>query len=142
MRLIALFAALVLCCSDALAGATPATDPAASANLVQITLSLLLVVGVLIGFSALFKKFGLNRMMNSGPFPVKVIGAVSIGNNQRLMVIEVNDEWIVLGVTPQQITNIATMPRQETPDTAGPGNKVQFSAWMQSAFEKYHAKKP
>ena len=133
---------IVLCGWSALAGAGTATESAASVNLIQITLSLLLVVGVLLGFAVLFKKFGLNRMMNNGPFPVKVIGAVSIGNNQRLMVIEVNEEWIVLGVTAQQINTIATMPRQEAADIAGPGNKLNFSTWMQSALEKYNAKKP
>ena len=110
-------------------------------GLIQITLSLLLVVGLLVGLSVLFKKFGLNRINST--LPVKVIGAVSIGNNQRLVVIEVGDEWILLGVTPQQITTITSMPRQETASSSGNGeNRVNFSAWMQSALEKYHAKKP
>lgn len=107
----------------------------------QITLSLLLVVAILIGFSVLFKKFGLNRI-NSGAFPVKVIGAMAIGNNQRLMMIEVGDQWLLLGVTSQQITTLTTMPRQATAPAADGIDKTNFSAWMQSALEKYHAKKP
>jgi flagellar protein FliO/FliZ len=111
-------------------------------GLAQITISLLVVVGLLIGLSVLFKKFGLNRIANGLPF--KVIGAVAIGTNQRLMVIEVGEEWIVLGVTPQQITTITTMPRQENmiSSGSGPDGKANFSTWMQSALEKYHAKKP
>jgi flagellar protein FliO/FliZ len=122
------------------AATTP--DGVGSGSLIQITLSLLLVVGLLVGLSILFKKFGMNRII-SNSFPVKVIGAIGIGNNQRIMVIEVNDEWIVLGVTPQQISTITTMPRQESSN--GPGNdmgKIKFATWMQSALEKYHAKKP
>jgi flagellar protein FliO/FliZ len=134
-----------LCCASASftnVGAAESTESAATGGLAQITISLLVVVGLLVGLSVLFKKFGLNRIANGLPF--KVIGAVSIGNNQRLMVIEVGDEWIVLGVTPQQITTITKMPRQENVpgSNSGGDGKVNFSTWMQSALEKYHAKKP
>ncbi len=118
-----------------------ATESSSAGGLIQITFSLLVVVALLIGLSILFKKFGLNRISNS--LPIKVVGAVSIGNNQRLVVIEVGEEWILLGVTPQQITTITNMPRQESGGGSNNGeNRVNFSTWMQSALEKYHAKKP
>jgi len=126
--------------SNAAGNATTGADPVSAGNLTQITLSLLLVVGLLIFGSFMFKKFGMNKF--NSPFPVKVIGAISVGNNQRLVVIEVGEDWIVLGVTPQQISTIATMPRKETPPGSGLGDKINFSTWMQSALEKYHAKKP
>jgi len=128
--------------SPAVAAAATSSDSMGSGSLTRITLSLLLVVGLLIGLSVVFKKFGVNRIINNS-FPVKVIGAIGIGSNQRIMVIEVNDEWIVLGVTPQQISTITTMPRQESANGSGPDlSKIKFATWMQSALEKYHAKKP
>jgi len=135
-KIISILSMLALCGAS---HATDVTDSPASVNLMKITLSLLLIVGLMIGFAVLAKKFGLNRIQ-SGPFPVKVIGAISIGTNQRLMVIEVGEEWLLLGVTPQQITTITSMPRQEMPAAGVPGQ--QFSSWMQSALEKYNAKKP
>lgn len=122
--------------------AAEAVDPTSSGSLLRITVSLLLVVGALVGVSVLFKKFGMNRITNQ--FPVKVIGAVSIGNNQRLMMIEVGEEWILLGVTTQQINTIATMPRQEPVSNANgiAAGKANFASWMQTALEKYNAKKP
>ena len=136
-----LLLALATCCATARASAG---DTVAAGGLMQITLSLLLVVAVLIGISVLFKKFGLNRI-NNGAFPVKVIGAMAISNNQRLMMIEVGDQWLLLGITPQNITTLTTMPRQENSGSAGSAgspDKTNFSTWMQSALEKYHAKKP
>jgi len=135
-RLITLLGMAALCGAS---HAAEVTDSPASVNLMKITLSLLLIVGLMIGFAVLAKKFGLNRIQGSS-LPVKVIGAISIGTNQRLVVIEVGEEWLLLGVTPQQITTITSMPRQETPAAAVPGQ--QFSSWMQSALEKYNAKKP
>ena len=133
-----LFLALATCCGTAQAAAS---ETLATGGLMQITLSLLLVVAVLVGFSVLFKKFGLNRI-NNGAFPVKVIGGMAISNNQRLMMIEVGDQWLLLGITPQQITTLTTMPRQENTSASGSPDKTSFSTWMQSALEKYHAKKP
>ncbi len=148
-----IFSALLLSCWCAICHATPATATASSAatatpdgigsgSLIQITVSLFLVVGLLIALSIVFKKFGMNRII-SNSFPVKVIGAIGVGNNQRIMVIEVNDEWIVLGVTPQNISTITTMPRQESTNASGNTlSTVKFATWMHSALEKYHAKKP
>jgi flagellar protein FliO/FliZ len=119
--------------------AASATDTPAAANMIQVTLSLLLIVGLLFGFSYVVKKFGLGKMINSSQFPVKVIGAISIGSNQRLMVIEVGDEWIVLGITPQNMTTITSMPRQVAPAANEAGN-LKFASWMHSALEKYQSK--
>ena len=111
----------------------------ASGNLLQVTLSLVLVLGLIIAISMGFKKFGINRMQSN--LPVSVIGAVSIGNHQRLMVIEVGEEWIVLGVTPQNISTIPSLPRQSAEVTVTDITKPNFATWMQSTLEKYHAKK-
>ncbi len=140
MKLVTPCIAILLCLCCAVTHAATGADPVSAGNLTQITLSLLLVVGLLIFGSFLFKKFGMTPF--NRPFPVKVIGAVSVGNNQRIVVIEVGEEWIVLGVTAQQISTITSMPRKEIPDGAAMGDKIKFSTWMQSALEKYHAKKP
>ncbi|PRC90786.1 flagellar biosynthetic protein FliO [Solimicrobium silvestre] len=146
MKLLTLFWLVVYCSAshavDASAGsAAGSTTSLAAGNLIQVTLSLLLVIAILIALSVAFKKFGLNRIQAA--FPVKVVGAISVGNHQRIMVIEAGDEWIVLGVTPQHISTITSMPRQKSDDTSNSNgnNKAHFSTWMQSALEKYHVKK-
>ena len=129
---------LVYCTQSMAADATVVN---ASGNLLQVTVSLVLVLGLIIAISIGFKKFGINRMQSN--LPVKVIGAISVGNNQRIMVLEAGDEWLVLGITPQNITTLTALPRQENPVSADPANnQPNFSAWMQATLEKYHAKKP
>lgn len=125
-------------------GAAMAAETAVAANsttfpsLARVLISLIVVIGFLIVLSVLFKKFGLNRMTST--FPVKIIGAMSLGRNQRLVMIEVGDEWIVLGVTPQHISTVTKMPRQEVEVNAG-ADTPNFPAWMQGALQKYSAKK-
>ncbi len=101
-------------------------------NVVQIVVSLLVIVGVLIGLALVFKKFGLNRLY--AHFPLKIIGTMSLGSNQRIVVVEANDEWIVLGVTPQHISTITRMPRQETPVSVNPINPNNMPKWLKKVL--------
>lgn len=127
---------------DAIAAETAVVaNNVAAPSLARVSISLVLVIGLLVLLSVLFKKFGLNRMNMS--FPVKIVGAMSLGRNQRIVMIEVDDEWILLGVTPQQISTITTMPRQEeamNTDAEG-AQKANLPTWMQGALQKYAAKK-
>ncbi|MCD6026394.1 MAG: flagellar biosynthesis protein FliO [Solimicrobium sp.] len=110
-------------------------------NIVQIVVSLIVVIGLLILLSVAFKKFGLDRMNSN--FPVKVINAINLGSNQRIMTIEVGDEWLVLGITAQHITTLTSMPRQEVSDKShfGSTEKLNLPDWMQSAVKKYSYRK-
>ena len=114
-------------------------NTAVPGSIVRIVVSLVLIVGLMIVLAVMFKKFGLNRMQST--FPVKIIGAMSVGNNQRIMIIEAGEEWIVLGVTPQNISTITSMPRQEESNTIVRADNPNFPAWMKQAFEKYSVKK-
>jgi|GEM_PF-5985977 len=116
-----------------------AANTAVPGSVVRIVVSLILIVGLMIVLAVIFKKFGLNRMQSG--LPVKVIGAISVGNNQRIMIIEAGEEWIVLGVTPQNISTITSMPRQENNNTIVSADNPNFPAWMKRAFEKYSVKK-
>jgi len=134
--------ALTLLAYAASSHAADAAVDVATGSLLQVILSLVLVLGVIVAISIGFKKFGLNRMQSH--LPVKVIGAISVGNNQRVMVIEAGDEWLVVGVTPQNMSTLTTMPRQQSSDTTtnlSNPNQPNFSAWMQKNLEKYHVKK-
>jgi len=107
-----------------------------SGNLLQVIGSLVLVLALVFFASCAIKKFGLRTL--SPELPIRVIGSVSIGSNQRIMVIEAGESWIVLGVSPQQITTITTLPRQESSSASKPN----FSAWLQQTIEKRHVKEP
>lgn len=129
MKLIfpSLFVFLSMPCIASAAEAVAATH---SPNMTRMVISLIVVIGILIMLAVVFKKFGLTRLQSNLPF--KIIGAMNVGTNQRIMVIEVGEEWVVLGVTPQQISKITSMPRQET-DLI---DQATMPAWMQKAFMK------
>jgi flagellar protein FliO/FliZ len=40
-----------------------------------------------------------------------LVGALSLGGRERIMVVEVGDQWIVVGASPGRVNALATMPK-------------------------------
>ena len=83
------------------------------------------------------------KRMGGGRFApgsvVKIVGGVSVGNRERVMVVEVADQWIVIGVAPGQVNTLATLPRQEQPAAQPAPGVPNFSAWLKQTIEKRNA---
>jgi flagellar protein FliO/FliZ len=119
-------------------GTAAIQNPANSgmANLLQVVGALMLVIIVLLGCAWVLKNHGPRNLL--GRVPVRVVGGVNIGGRERVLVIEVADQWIVIGATPSQITPITTLPRQNmAEDNEVPGK--QFSVWLKQMMEKRNA---
>lgn len=115
----------------------PAAVPDATGSLLRTVSGLAAVLGLLVLCLWGMKRVGGGRM-SSGSV-VKVIGGVSVGNRERVMVLEVGDEWIVIGVAPGQVNSLAQMPRQAEATPAQP-DAPGFAAWLKHSIEKRHAK--
>ncbi len=105
-------------------------------GLLQIFLGLIAVLALMAVAAWSFKKIG--PAASGNKVPVKVVGGVSVGNRERIMVVEVADQWIVVGVTATQINTLSTMPRQtglaDQQDDTQPVN--QFSTWLRRTMDK------
>jgi flagellar protein FliO/FliZ len=105
--------------------------------LLQVLLGLVIVLGLMAGAAWTLKRFGIAKA-NTGT-TVKIVGGVSVGNRERILVVEVADQWIVVGVAPGRVNTLSTMPRQENTvaPEAAPEAK-NFSAWLKQTIEKRH----
>ena len=120
---------------DSMAGmyGSPAPSGSGIGNLLQVLGALIFIIMLMLGLAWFLKNHGPKSLM--GRVPVKVVGGVSLGGRERVLVIEVADQWLVIGATPNQITTLATLPRQPTPeDEPVPGK--QFSIWLKQIMEK------
>ncbi|MFN3789721.1 flagellar biosynthetic protein FliO, partial [Massilia sp.] len=122
----------------------PAASAPATGSLLQTILALMLVLGLLIGLAWFMKRFG-PRVMGASA-NVKLVGALNIGGRERIMVVEVGNQWIVVGASPGRVNALATMPRQEgaqadgatlAPHTPGAGS---FGDWLKNTIDKRNAK--
>ncbi|MCI1004801.1 MULTISPECIES: flagellar biosynthetic protein FliO [unclassified Herbaspirillum] len=109
--------------------------PSSTGSVLTMLLGLVAVLAVMAAVAWLFKRFGLASGM-SGNAVAKVVGGVSVGTRERVMVVEVGDQWIVVGVAPGRVNALATLPRQEgvaaQPVTAGPA----FATWLKHTMDK------
>ena len=129
--------------------ALPALTPTAAApgagGLLQTILALMLVLGLLAGLAWVMKRFG--PRMSGGSANLRVVGALNLGGRERIMVVEVGDQWIVVGAAPGRVNALHTMPRQEgefNPTAvhgASPtGPATNFSDWLKKTIDKRNAR--
>lgn len=88
------------------------TSPASS--LLQITLSLLLVLVVIVAVGWLLKRMNVAQQ-GTANF-LHVIGSVAIGQRERVILLEVEDTWLLIGVGPGQIRTLHTMEKSAVTD--------------------------
>ena len=117
-------AAAALCLCTAVAAhanlpTVPSTPEAATAapasgvgagGLLQAVLGLAWVLGLILACAWAARRFGLQRF--GGGHVVKVVSSTSVGQRERVVVVEVAGQWLVLGVTPQHITPLHSLPAQ------------------------------
>jgi len=134
----------------AAAGARPAqagsalpAAPSAVGSLLQTIFSLGLVIALLVGLAWLLKRFGPKTVTGGGT--VKLVGALSVGARERILVVEVGEQWIVVGASPGRMNALATMPRQESagidPLNGQPLQGVpNFAEWFKQTIDKRNGK--
>jgi flagellar biosynthetic protein FliO len=127
------------------AGIDPAHAPTATGSLLTTIFSLILVLALLVGLAWLLKRFGPKTI--TGGANVKLVGALSVGARERILVVEVGEHWIVVGASPGRMNSLATLPRQENAaafdHAAGvpgalPG--ANFAEWFKQTIEKRNGK--
>lgn len=115
---------------------TPATVSAGS--YLQATLALALIVALLLGLAWLARRVSVSKGFGQGG--LKVVGGVALGPRERIVLLEVGDEWLVVGVVPGQIRTLHRLAKGEpAPATAAsfsPSEEKPFTQWLQSITER------
>lgn len=123
-----------------MANAAEAVEPAsisAAGSAVQVIFGLIAVLGVMMTIAWLFKRYAPGIGQNNSV--ARIVGGVSVGNRERVLVIEVADRWLVVGVSAGQVNSIANLEAgqavtglqsQSTPATN------PFAKWLSQSMSK------
>lgn len=123
--------------SPAAAPAKPvASIPQASpaGNLLQVLLGLIVVLALMALLAWALRRFNAGKAL--GQSNVRVVGGVSVGTRERVVVVEIADQWIVVGVAPGRVNALATMHKQETALADDPVPARNFSGWLAQNLDK------
>ena len=95
-----------LASAHAIAAESADASPSLSAELVSLILPLLLVVGTLLAaFYLLRRRFGLATREG----PLRVAQVIAVGPRERIVLLDLDDRQLLVGVTSAQITRLATL---------------------------------
>jgi len=94
-------------------------SPLSAVNLLQTLMGLLLVLACVVLVAWLLKRT--NSFHTAANGKLKVIAGIPLGSRERAVLVQIGDEQILLGVTPQQIN---TLHKLETPLSVASGNGI------------------
>ncbi len=101
--------------------------------LMQMLVGLVVIIGILFGAAYLLRKVNGGRGFgNSGP--MRVVGGLMLSTRERIVLIEIDDTWLVVGIVPGQIKTLHTLAKGSIP-TSAPGDK-SFSQWLRQMTER------
>ena len=100
--------------------AAEAAPAVGAGGLLQAGFGMVVVLGLIFLCAWLARRFGLQRF--NGGNVVKVVSSSNIGQRERVVVVEIGGNWLVLGVTPNQINTLHTLPAQPMPQMPGRAN--------------------
>jgi flagellar protein FliO/FliZ len=136
------YAMLATC---ALCGIAQASQPAAPievlspGTMLQFALGLGAVLGLILAAGWVMKRTAIGK---STPGMIKVIAGVAVGQRERVVILEVADVRMVLGVAPGQVTTLHTIPIAEARkhESASAGAAAELKAWLQDNQETGRAR--
>ncbi|MDI6747172.1 MAG: flagellar biosynthetic protein FliO [Rhodocyclaceae bacterium] len=112
----------------------PTSAPDLGSSALQMVFGLLLVLGLLLGTLWLLKR--LSQPRGSAAGLMRVIAATSVGTRERVVILELGNSWLVLGVAPGRISTLAEIPRQEVPTSPEMPAGRDFPAWLKQVVER------
>lgn len=99
--------------------AAPQAMPQAGSSLMQVSGALAVIILLILLAGWLAKRFGFSAKSGLSK-EVKLRSSVSLGTRERIVVVEVEDVRLVLGVTASQITHLHTLPPAPVETAATP----------------------
>lgn len=108
-------------------------------NMLQMMGGLLLVLIIIAGAAWVLKRFSLIPATAAGV--IKVIAASGVGQRERVVVVEIDNTWLVLGVAPGRVNKLHTLQKpSENPGSAQTNPAADaFADQLNQSIHKEHA---
>ena len=126
--------------ADSTAAATPETlaNPDITSSLLKVTGGLLLVILAIFGSAWFYRRFGSFTSINHES--LKVIGGVSMGQKERVVLMQVGEEQLLLGVSPGRIQTLHVLPKPIETKQLDQAQDNKFSNQLNSAIKQWKSK--
>lgn len=108
--------------------------PNQGAYMMQVLLGLLFVIGLVFALAWILKKVGQGNLV--GGQQMKVVAAMPMGTRERIALVEVGGQHILLGVTATQINTLHVFDEPVDLNQPSEGGASDFSAKLKEILTK------
>lgn len=105
--------------------------------LMTVTGALVLVILLMVTLAWLFRRSGLTRRLADSHGVIHLVASKSLGARERVVLVDVGEQRLVLGVTATQISCLATQVRPADAVVASPSANASFPAVLETLRQKY-----
>ncbi len=122
-------------------GYMPPSSVISTESTLQMMGGLLLVLAIIGGIAWLIKRFSLISTAAAGV--VKVVAATGVGQRERVVVVEIDNTWLVLGVAPGRVNKLYAMnkPSADATNATAQNNPLveEFATQLNQSMKKENA---
>jgi flagellar protein FliO/FliZ len=106
-------------------------------NLLQVISALAVVLALIVGASWLLHKVR-SQSLGHGQL-IHIESSVSVGTRERVVLIEVAGEWVLVGVTPSHISTLMRLKESPLHKTTQTEPAIAAKSWLSTYITKQHA---
>jgi len=87
----------------------PPESIVATEGMTKMIVGLLLVLAIIMVVAWLLKRFSMIPTTTAGH--LKTVAAIGVGQRERVVIVEIGETWLVLGVAPGQVNTLHSMEK-------------------------------
>ena len=114
---------------------TQSTDSTVVHNLVQVSLGLIVVLLIIGGAAWFVRKFGNFQVTSKGN--LRIIGGLHLGTKERIVLLQVGKEQLVVGVSPGNINKLHILKEPIIIDEKNEISKSSFAERLSEVIKGY-----
>lgn len=113
-----------------------APTAAPSSPLIAVSGALLGIILLILAAAWLAKRFGFNGVKSSASKELKVSASAALGQRERVVIVDVEDARLVLGVTASQVSLLHKLPPKAVDPEAPHTDAPDFASLMKSVIKR------
>lgn len=112
-----------------------AENPVGAEQLANVTLGLIVVLGLIFALAWLYRRYGNIPTFNRSQ--IQVLGGVSLGSREKAVLLEVEGEKLLIGVAQGSVTKLHSFPKQSDQRSS---DSQEFNEAVTESFSEQFSK--
>ncbi|MDH5444607.1 MAG: flagellar biosynthetic protein FliO [Gammaproteobacteria bacterium] len=109
------------------------TEPVGAGDFLQMFFGLLLVLGIIFGMAWFIRRMGSFQQVSHGA--LRILGGVSLGQRERIVLVQVGDKQLLIGLAPGQIRTLHVLEQSVTSNSIKQEQGSSFADRLQSVLQ-------